>query len=552
MEMLFGKRLAIAAIDLQGHLQELADRIPNERCITVNRLIDSLTLFPYVTAFEPPLLQVKVRHAMMRGAVENLHIRLGLVAFRIERIKRLRFCPECMLEMSASYGELYWRRDHQLPSALVCQKHGCTLLESAASFSQYSRHEFIAATPENCPCHSRPVAPVMDQLVLSHLHHLSSLSVDLLENPPEPRTFAGWTEFYRRQMVDAGLARSPGTMDQQSFDKEFRSFYGRTLELLPNVMEGREFSGNWLSAMVRKHRKANHPLYHLLVQNFLAQRDRYISPFGAGPWACLNPLVRHRSKAPIKDIEQHSNHGKTVGVFACDCGYTYTRCYDPAKIKLGPPRFLHYGPLLEPALRRLVAEGVSLRKTGRMLQLEPKTVIRLAGEMRIAVPWQLRLPTIGKIISKGSVANKSAVEVFSCKQSVSGGSRKELGIKRCDWDEIDGVWLAKLTVLSTIIRKESPPVRITVAEMERRSGQRNWLLKRRNRLPQTMAFLERAVESIKDFQVRRIRWAISELEQQGGPVKAWQVMRKAGLRSVFLELINAELELKPDFWSAAA
>ncbi len=96
-----------------------------------------------------------------------------------------------------------------------------------------------------------------------------------------------------------------------------------------------------------------------------------------------------------------------------------------------------------------------------------------------------------------------------------------------------------------IVRQENPPLRITVAELERRVGKRGWLLKRSHQLPQTIAFLERSTESVEEFQLRRIHWPIAELEQNGGPMKAWQVMRKAGLKSDSLERINAELEAVP-------
>lgn len=549
LETLFGNRKAIAAFDLQGHLQALADRIPAERGLTVGRMIDTLTLFQYFVAFEPPSLQTKVRQLMMRGTVENLHLRLGLAAFRIERINRLRFCPECTREMSSSYGELYWRRDHQLPSVLICPEHGCPLLGSAVSFPQYGRHEFIAATSENCPRHTRPVVRLMDQSEFTHLHHLACLSVQLLDNPPKPLTFAGWTAFYRSRMMKTGLARSSGTMDQQRFDQEFRDFYGRTLELLPNVMEGNDFIGNWLPAMVRKHRKATHPLYHLLVQNFLAQRAQHISPFGKGFWPCLNPLARHLSSTPIKEVVRHRNHNKTVGVFVCSCGYVYTRCFDSATGTLGQPRFQHYGPLLDPVLRKLVVEGASLREIGRILQLDPKTVVRLAHEMGIAVSWKLAPSGRGDIAPTSA---KSTKKLPPDKRSNSVRSREKSDFLRLEWAEIDHTWVARLNALVPIIRHENPPVRITVAEMERRVGQRGWLLKRRQRLPQTMAFLDCTVERVDDFQARRIYWAIAELEQEAGPVKAWKVMRKAGLRSGSLERINAILVVMAASWNVAA
>lgn len=541
LDALFGNRKTIANFDLPGNLQLLADRIPADRNLSVDLIIDTLTLYPYFTAFEPPSLQAKVRSAMRHGDTANIHIRLGLVAFRIGRVDKLRFCPECAKEMRANYGELYWRRSHQLPSVLVCPEHSCPLLESTVSSSQCSRHEFVAAVSENCPHNARPVVSIVDYMARHHLHRLARLSNQLLDAPPMPRTFNGWTRFYRSRMLETGLARSVGTMHQQQLAEDFRSFYGRTLELIPGVESSVGFAGDWLAAMVRKHRKANHPLYHLLTQDFLTQREPHKSPFGIGPWPCLNPLASHRSSMQINAMNKHRNHGNTVGVFTCTCGYVYTRCFYLTTNKLGPPRFLRYGPLLEPALRRLVVAGSSLREIGRALQLDPKTVVRLARELEISVPWKL-LPS-----GEGRTKSNTSMQDKNIKQPLHDESRKDFSKQRKpsgahhDWIAIDQEWLTKLTSLITAIQQEIPPIRITVAEFERRLERRGWLLKRRHLLPKTVAFLTRTVESTDNFQLRRIHWVINELEE-GGCIKAWEVMRKAGLRSDSLKKINEILD----------
>lgn len=543
LDALFGCRKVIATFDLPGHLQSLIDRLPSGYDLSVDRIIDTLTVFPYFTAFGPPALQARVRGAMRSGAIDGLHVRLGISAFRIERTQRLRFCPECSLGMQAEHGELWWRRDHQLPGVLVCPEHGCLLLDSTVSFSQFSRHEFVAATPKTCLPHARPVVSVVDQLCLEKLHRVARRSADLLCAPPAARTFSDWTSFYRSHMLEAGLAKSAATMDQQRFDREFRNFYGRALDLLPAVMDGGDFAGDWLASMVRKHRKANHPLYHVLLQEFLTQRERQMSPFGAGPWPCINPLASHSSQSPIKTFTQHRNHGNRVGVFSCICGYIYTRCLDSQIGTPGLPRFLHYGPLLEPALRQLVLAGSGLREIGRSLRLDPKTVVRLASELGVAVSWKPRLfderlRALPKVVAQSAMSLQHASPAVPANRNIS--SRP-----RCDWPEIDRVWAAKLSAWVGIVRAETPPTRITVAELERRVNQRGWLLKRRHRLPETMAFLNQAVETTEDFQIRRIYWTIVELERCGAPVKAWEVMRKAGLRSNSLRQINAILDATP-------
>lgn len=543
LDALFGNRKVIATFDLPGHLQSLADRIPSDRGLSVDHIIDTLTLFPYFTAFAPPAKQEKARDLMRSGAVDGLHVCLGLSAFRIGRNQWLRFCPECAQEMQAAHGELWWRRDHQLPGVLVCPIHACLLLESEISFAQFSRHEFIAATSKTCPSHARPVVRLMDQACLEHLQRIARRSADLLCNPPTGRTLARWTAFYRSHMFETGLSKSVATVDQHSFDAEFRQFYGRVLELLPSVMDGSNFAGDWLASIVRKHRKGHHPLYHVLVQDFLAQREPRTSPFGTGPWPCINPLAKHSSHSPIKTFAQHRNHGNRVGVFSCICGYVYTRCLDVKTNTLGLPRFLNYGPLLESAFRQLVMDGSGLREIGRTLRLDPKTVVRLASELGIAVPWK---PTLsGKKVPVSQLLAVQRIPPLSNGDRAPPISHDSSRRPRCDWPEIDAAVFTKFTALVGTIHAETPPVKISVAELERRINLRGWVLKRRHRLPLTMALLERVVETTETFQLRRIHWAITELERCGAQVKAWRVMRMAGLRSTGLGLINAILDAAP-------
>ncbi|MEI7589795.1 MAG: TnsD family Tn7-like transposition protein [Deltaproteobacteria bacterium] len=543
---LFGHRNVIATFDLPGYLQSLADRIPPEQNLSAHRIIDKLTLFPYFTAFEPPVIKEKVRAAMCSGTIDGLHVSLGLSAFRVSRNQRLRFCPECAQVMQTTHGELWWCRDHQLPGVMVCPEHGCLLLDSKVSFSQFSRHEFVAATPENCPSHARPVVSVVDHSCLENLHRVSKRSADLLCNPPNGRTLSKWTTFYRSKMMEVGLAKSMSTMDQRVFDIEFRKFFDRTLYLLPSVMYDDDFAGDWLASMVRKHRKVNHPLYHVLVQEFLDQKPSQVSPFGAGPWPCINPLASHSSKFPIKSFSEHHNAGNRVGVYSCTCGYVYTKCLNSMTGVLGLPRFLQYGSLLEPELRKLVMQGAGLREIGRILNLDPKTVVRLAIELGITVKWKnYALSQQGSALEKVIAQPEPQSEILVQNKQLEPIKQKSKSMNRRDWQKIDSDLVSKLNTLIDQIFQENPPVRVSVAELERRSNRRGWLLKRQDHLPQSIALLDRCVEKTEDFQYRRIQWVIAQFELSGTPFKAWQVMLKAGVKSNCLELINSILEVAP-------
>jgi hypothetical protein len=534
LDALFGNRKVIASFDLPGHLQTLVDNIPVEHGITINFIIDTLTLYPYFTAFEPPTLQAQVRTAMHNGAIDGLHVRLGLAAFRIGRVSRFRFCIECTQKMLEQYDELYWRRDHQLPSVLVCPEHGHPLQESSVLLTRCSRHEFIAASLDNCPSDANPVLTVSDPTILPHLQRLACSSARLLDELPPARSFAEWTSFYRRTMLELGLARSVSTMNQQQLGKAFRGFYGQVLEVLPSVITEEKFAGEWLAAMVRKHRKANHPLYHLLFQDFLTQQESRLLPFGQGPWPCRNPLAHHYNQLTIELITQHRNHGRTVGVFACSCGYVYTRNWDPITKTLARPRFLRYGPLLEPVLKQHLDSGASIGKVARKLRLNSKTVVLIVSKLKKADFWKNQSPNEIQKLS----GTEREVQGFSYLSSVASLKSRQARSKRCNWLEIDAKWLKVLDELAEIVLTEVPPIRLTVSEIERRIGKRGYFGRNLRHLPETALFLEKKVESVTTFQIRRIKWVIEELKDEAGEIKSWKVMKKAGVNESKLHLIN--------------
>ena len=70
-------------------------------------------------------------------------------------------------------------------------------------------------------------------------------------------------------------------------------------------------------------------------------------------------------------------------MFTCSCGYVYTRSFHPDTGKVGAPRFQAFDPSLAPVLREMVRAGYALREIARRLEIDPKTVIKLASHPNI-------------------------------------------------------------------------------------------------------------------------------------------------------------------------
>ena len=99
---------------------------------------------------------------------------------------------------------------------------------------------------------------------------------------------------------------------------------------------------------------------------------------------------------------------------------------------------------------------------------------------------------------------------------------------------------AKSTVEQLL--KEDKPVRITVSRIGSSLGLKALLEKHLDKIPQTRAYLESMKETVEDFQIRRIEWAVKELERQGEEIMEWKILRLAGLRENCSEKVRAKIE----------
>lgn len=519
MEALYGRRTVTACLDLPGHLPALAARMPDGSGWTVDRMIDELTLFPYYTVFQPATVRAQARAAMGKGGTGGLLMRLGLAAFKMGHATRLRFCTSCLEEMQIWHGECYWKRDHQLPGVLVCPEHGCPLRDSSVSLTAYGRHVYVPANQRTCPPDAPALAIDPGEKARADLQRLARLSRDLLEQSGPSRSMRGWTEHYRTEAQRIGCVYSARRIDQRKLRARFFSHHRDVLALVPGVANDR-ISCGWLDAMFRKHRKAFHPLEHVLVQDFLEQQENHPGPFGHGPWPCLNPLVSHRGRMRIPTVSMHRNHGHGVGTFTCDCGYVYTRSFREGDEHISPPRFQAYGPLLAPVMRCMVLHGRSLRAIASRLELDPKTVVGLATGLGLSVVWKGRAEVkkvashlTSRIAGKGPFIDKG----------------QAWSKPRVDWKVLDRQVSKKIRQAVKEIVRKSPPIRVSASQIERMYWGRGWLSKRVAKLPTATQCVRDVVESIESFRIRRIRWAIKEICRSGVPLKGWRILRMAGL-----------------------
>jgi hypothetical protein len=314
IEDIFGTTSATAAFDFPNNLGQFASALPAASSLTPERLINQHTLLPFFSAFLPPERVTQLEGDMRGGCGQASYMRSGVMAFRIPTPQHLKFCPVCIEEDERRFREAYGHRTHQVPGVEVCPTHGVFLEESIASRGA-SRHNLKFITADEA---TRALPP--RRIDFSDHNHqvLIQIARDvvwLLKHPGTGSDLSALHKRYLKLLVDRGLATGTGSIHVTALLGEFTRCYSASLlKFLHCAFTGSDHTKtNWLLRLVRPPTHAQHPLYHLLLIQFLGSTAEEffrlpdeLSFFGRGPWPCLNPAANHFRDAVIRECELSS------------------------------------------------------------------------------------------------------------------------------------------------------------------------------------------------------------------------------------------------------
>jgi hypothetical protein len=383
---LFNTTNIISTVDFPSHLQTLGDNLSHFKFYTFENIVKNSTLFPFYSPFLSAEKAGTVADLLRFNSRGIIHTKIGIMASSVKTPTFLRFCAECFNEDSIKYAEPYWHRLHQIPGVLICPVHQVLIQNSTVKTDGKNRHEFYQANAENCI--SVPISVNYDKTVLNRLIDLAE-DVKLTLNSTLPSKNVEWfQQKYTSLLIEKGLATASERIHQKDFINEFKNFYGRSfLELVYSDFDSNRDS-NWLSGIVRKHRKLFHPLRHLLLIRFLGQdvltffenKEVIRHQFGKGPWTCFNGATKHYLKKTISSISisYSTDMKRLVGTFFCDCGFVYSTSNHlvPYSQKLDYGKIKSFGTIWEKKLKRLLIDKkVSFREAGRKLKVTAKTII---------------------------------------------------------------------------------------------------------------------------------------------------------------------------------
>lgn len=580
----FDSSTASAVVDLPSRLNALHLNLPKGTLNTPAKLINDNTLFPYYRRFLSSRRASSIVDMMCDSHDNRIHTSIGISAGSIPQIHRLRYCMECIEDDEKLYGEPYWHRSHQLFGVIRCHRHQNWLIESVLSTPSSGSRRCFKALGEIYLLGGHSLESDLESqswvdIALSSYWLLNTPSELVHEANTLRRRYLWW--LWKKQIVT-----NPFTLKIRQVSEQLLAYYGEDILRQLHCHFGPSDDHNWVACLLRKQRKMIHPLHHILFMHFLGitpelffqQKEQPYHPFGRGPWPCLNPTAPHYRERVISECEcTHLNERREpVGVFRCDCGYSYGRvkhtegnddCYQSEWI-------VSFGPTWEGELFRLVHQtGLSLRETAKRLEVDVNTVkfqLNRLGEGDISILEQ----TIDDNV-KDDECNLRRDRWLGLLKLFPEKNRKELreqaksdyawlyrndrewffnhqpepvarkiAKERINWQERDKELASQISsAVEQLKGLPGLPQRISIAAIDNHLGTRSLLEKKRYKLPNTSIALNSLVDSDDSFISRRVSYAIKTMQTENIPIAAWRILQKAAIRDspVVQEIIQRHL-----------
>ncbi|MDR7002822.1 TnsD family transposase [Neobacillus niacini] len=573
MNDLYGSETICASTILPTSLKLICERLPTPNAYTSEYLINRHTLLPYYAPFIPKERYLELMEIMSESNGKSLFMKLGKTASTVKSPDFLRYCLQCVEEEKVANEESYWHRVHQVEGVMICPKHSSILKESNVMYSERkNKHEFISikkSVHENdsdvCREHHS---------FFEHLKFISDQTFYLLNNNIYPFGLENLKNFYIIRLKQEGLVSVSGRIKWVDLIPKFNEFYGVTLLKKLNCYISKDEEDTWLHKMLRKPRGSAHPLRHILLLSFLGEtvsslKDKIsnttFEPFGSGPWPCLNKAADHYKRSVITKcfITRDYKTSNPVGTFSCECGFEYSRrgpdLYENDRYKIG--RIKSFGSVWEQKLQELSKQELSLRSKAIILGVDPMTVKRKlsANEQSnedikqdtctqgYRREWTDLIENNKKTITEIRSINpklymwlyRNDKEWLLKHYPLVTKSKKTFNL-RIDWEKRDEIISMQVeTVIKEIIEADELK-RVTKNEIGRRIKDLSLasLYKNIDKLPRTKKLLDLYVESIEQFQIRRIKHIVLNMKKTSVYIKEWEVVRQAGLKKKDVEKLN--------------
>jgi hypothetical protein len=565
IEDLFKPHIVSPAIEFPTGLDTFRKNLPYHSTLTPDSVIENHSLFPLYKPFLPRERCVKVKEEM-HGIHKGIHRIVGKHR-DTQKISHLRYCKGCIDRDVEQYGEPYWHRVHQEYGVKVCPHHNSWLYESDVKVigSDQNWKSLIPLDEE----YKNRGRLINVPLRYKELFFKISMGVFWLLNS---NTFN--LDVHQIKVRLKIHLKNKGFITEydkirKEFYVSFRDYYtNQFLEIFDSTID-LDKRKNWLTKMVTNVQGYVKPIRLLLILNFLRidifdffQQEVKYEPFGSGPWPCLNPATDHFNERVIEELshEYDSKLKKTVGTFFCSCGFIYSRTKDGQRGE--NEKILELGTSWRGILIGLVErEKKSFQEIGEYYRIDSKVIKKhydsLVESQSIVVECQKRGNYRYEWNLKRSefptLTRKDFYKKFSRQYSWLIRNDKDwlyenlppkkkytrsYTTERVNWVLRDNELQKEIIQVVEKIRKlKGKPQRVTkkmIASYLQYPNHLEWL----NKLPKTQQTLKDVVETIEDYHLRKVSWAIKEILESDRKLSVNNICKLAGKYETFSDKVK--------------
>lgn len=119
--------------------------------------------------------------------------------------------------------------------------------------------------------------------------------------------------------------------------------------------------------------------------------------------------------------------------------------------------------------------------------------------------------------------------------------KQKINLNRVNWHDRDLQILKEVKVAVAELKNSKKPVRLTLSRIGITIRQLSLLEKKLHNLPLTKEYIDDVSESLEEFQKRRIKWSIDQLDLEN--LSLWRVRREAGIKASFYSELDHEINL---------
>jgi len=501
---------------------------------TIEELIEGHTILPCFKPFMNPAHYARIANSMATGAASCTKITLGLLASRVGAGDILRFCPLCAGDDCETIGVATWYRAHQFPGVLVCPYHGVPLVAFDCLAQRLKRTQLFLPAAATKLIGPKNVANVDDR-ALEKLVIVSRLIAQLFllrGVPVDPQT---WRNHYLAHLVDRNLSTASMRVRQQALRSALLDFWGSIRNLTPfdSIFARCAGDDSWLTSLYRRPRATHHPLLHVLLIGFLAESIESFfgtdlpsptftfAPDGQVSTAteCKIVALAAEGRSMRQVAKELSLSVNTVLVKAEKLGIGFTR--RSKKLDVAVRSRVRYALAAGDCIAHIVnTTGLSASTVNRILGadlgLQAQRATSVREKRQAHARDKLRVVAVASP-SAGFKALKAALGAdFTwlyrhdrawLREQLPSTFRLAVTASPVDWGARDRTMVERVRLaVAEILEPSRRPVRVTVSEIARRTGNISWFDKHLARLPQTAKLLVEALELTAGFRERQVTW----------------------------------------------